>query len=278
MVNDSYHNINKLVINAIKKYIVSKPDIYSHFNFSHNRQKHSLDTILNELVEIIKYAKPYRSSKIIPHSTLKDAYDRLCKYNVFEDTYKKLLNRYIKKCPSKKLKIRHVDTTCIVNKYGSDCANYFGHKKRVVTKISFETDSFGIPIKMTINNGSMNDGKILMKDFKIPHLIDKDIVDRYKKYFCADSLYDTKVIRSHLIENNQIPIIKPNKRNTKNAEMIKDKIFTEKQKSIYNERCVIEFYNGLIKSIRRIQTRYDRKLDTFKNAVYFGMIDRIIKL
>lgn len=278
MVNDKYHSINSLLIKSIKNYIISQPHIYVHYNFSHNRQKYSIDDILQELIETIKYAKPYRSSKVMPHSTLKDAYDKLCKFNVFEDTYIKLLNKYIEKCPAKKLKIRHTDTTCIVNKYGSENVKYFGHKKRNVTKISFETDSYGIPIKMTANKGSDNDGQILLEDFKVPYLLDKNVIDRHKLYFCADSQYDTANIRKYLIKDNQLPIIDYNIRNTKDPMKLKKKQFNEEYKKIYKSRFMIEVYNGLIKSFRRVQTRYDRKIDSFKNSIYFAMIDRILKV
>lgn len=278
MANKSYHKLNNILLSSIEKYIINREDIYNHFNFSHNRQKHSLKCVLSELLEIIKYAKPYRSSTKIPHSTLKDSYDMLCKYNVFEGTYIALLNKYIKSCPSKKLKKRYTDTTCIVNKYGSDKVKYFGHKKRKVTKISFETDSFGIPIKMTVNNGSKNDGKILCNDLTQPYLIDKNILDKHKKYFLADSLYDTNEIRKKLIDDNQYPIIAHNIKNTKDEQKLAKKVFNKQEKILYVSRMKIEHYNGLIKSFRRVQTRYDRKELCFKNTIYFAMIDRILKV
>ena len=59
---------------------------------------------------------------------------------------------------------------------------------------------------------------------------------------------------------------------------LKKKQFNEEYKKIYKSRFMIEVYNGLIKSFRRVQTRYDRKIDSFKNSIYFAMIDRILKV
>ena len=48
----------------------------------------------------------------------------------------------------KKLKYLYTDTTCIKNKYGSELVKYNGHKKMNCTKVSFITDSNGIPINV----------------------------------------------------------------------------------------------------------------------------------
>ena len=72
----------------------------------------------------------------------------MLKMNIIKNTYIELLNLYIKKQPNKKLKYLYTDTTCIKNKYGSELVKYNGHKKMNCTKVSFITDSNGIPINV----------------------------------------------------------------------------------------------------------------------------------
>ena len=62
---------------------------------------------------------------------------------------------------------RHKDSTCIVNKNGSDKVKYNGYKKRNVTNDSLETDDNGVVIHATLNNGNEHDSKIFKKDIRI---------------------------------------------------------------------------------------------------------------
>ena len=63
----------------------------------------------------------------------------------------------------KKLKYLYTDTTCIKNKYGSELVKYNGHKKMNCTKVSFITDSNGIPINVGIFSGSKHDSQIFIE-------------------------------------------------------------------------------------------------------------------
>lgn len=274
--NKKYHEITYILIKSIINFIKRYPELYKYYNFTYVTQKYSLEDILDGVIEIVKYGKPYRSSKTIPKSTLHDAYVRLCDRGIITNTYIELLNKYIKKCPNKKFKYIFTDTTCVVNKYGSEKASYFPYKKRVVTKIAFECLSDGMPIKVMIANGSSNDSKIFKEQLNEPYLCDQSIVDQNKKYYIADSLYDGKENINALKENNFIPLIKNNPKNTKNKALLKKKRMTAKQFKIYKKRFNIEVFNGLVKSYRRIQTRYDRKAYIFLNTVLFGCIDRIL--
>ena len=66
-------------------------------------------------------------------------------------TYIDLLHLYFKKCPNKKLKFQYTDTTCVSNKYGSCHVAYNGYKMKKCSKISFISETYGIPINVNIN-------------------------------------------------------------------------------------------------------------------------------
>ena len=121
-----------------------------------------------------------------------------------------------------KLRYRFKDSTCVVNKYGSDKVAYNKHKKRKVTNVSIETESNGIAIFTSTNNGNMHDSKIFIKDLKKDYLIDEDILERFSKYYIVDSGYDSKDIKENLEKRDLIPIIKANKRNIKDEQKLKE--------------------------------------------------------
>ncbi len=123
--------------------------------------------ILDESIERVKHGKSYRSSKLLPKSTFNDAYQKLCKRGIIKGTYVELLKKYFVKTPLRKLKYRYKDSTCIVNKNGVDNVKYNKYKKRKVTNVSLETDSLGIVIKSSINDGNIHDSKIFQNDINV---------------------------------------------------------------------------------------------------------------
>jgi len=169
--------------------------------------------ILPELIKVVKYAILWREIKTIHYNTCYSVYKRLIQFGIFKNTYIDLLRKYFKKGQNKKLKYQYTDTTCVSNKYGSTLVSYNGYKKRKCTKISLITDSNGIPINVSINNGKQNDGKILVSHFS-DMLIDKQLNDKYKEYMLADGIYYVNEVKNLLTQNKYKYIIPPNKKNT----------------------------------------------------------------
>ena len=162
--------------------------------------------LIDECIQRVKHGKAYRASELIPKSTLHDAFEKMQKRSIIKNTYMELLKKYFEKSPSRKLLYRHKDSTCVVNKYGSENVKYNRHKKRKVTNVSLETDSNGVSIHQTINNGNEHDSKIFQKDIKVKYLVDNDLLERFSKYYCADAGYDTKFILEYLKNSDLIPI------------------------------------------------------------------------
>ncbi len=56
----------------------------------------------------------------------------------------------------------------------------------------------------------------------------------------ADKIYDTKNVRSKIVDLNIKPIIASNKKNTKDQEKLKKKQLTNHEKLIYKKRIIVE--------------------------------------
>ena len=251
-----------------------------HFDYSYRTQIHPLNIVVPEIVRVLKYALPWRSIVGLPWNTVYQTFQRLQRFHVFEQTYKGLLQKYLKKTPAKKLKLRYTDTTLVANKYGSEKVKYNGHKKRKGTKVSFITDARGIPISIRIDEGSRNDGIILLdqlddEDRGHGTLVDRDLDEKYRGKMLCDSGYDSQKIKQTLLQMGYTPIIAPNKRNTK--DKTKRRELTKKEKVIYKDRIKIEHTNAKVKNHRRIALRYDRGIGSFANSLFVACIDVVLK-
>jgi hypothetical protein len=270
--------MDKLLIKAIKRE-VNNSHLKNNFNFTYHTQKYSLEKILNGIFEVLKNGYVWRNLKGIYWNTIYKAFCKLNRINLFENVYTKLLNRYIKKTPSKKLKIQMTDTSFIRNKNGSDKMKrnkYMNNKK--VMKLSLITDVNGIPFNVNIYDGNINDSKILqiqLKNNKM--LLNKDILNKHSKYFLADAGYDSSIVRNNLKERNYIPLIAFNKRNTKDKNKLK--IMTDTDKMIFKKRVKIEYFFGLIKRCyKRIDSRYDKSSSSYKFFLFMALCCRISKM
>lgn len=188
-----------------------------------------------------------------------------------------LLRVYFIKGTNGKLRYRFKDSTCIVNKCGSDKVAYNRHKKRKVTNVSIETDSKGIVIFSSINGGNEHDSKIFIKDLKVDYLIDNDMLERLSKYYVADSGYHSKQIIENLKNRDLVPIIKGNRRNIKDEQKLKELKFTKYEQNIYDRRFVIESNNSHIKSFKLVQTRMDHKSENFEGSLFIAYMNKVLR-
>ena len=80
-----------------------------------------------------------------------------------------------------------------------------------------------------------------------------------------------------LNDRNYISVIDYNNRNTKDPEKLR--YLNKEEMIIYKNRITIEHTFGKIKrDFRRIDTRYDKKLDTYKGFVFLGHILHILHI
>jgi hypothetical protein len=272
--NKNYFIIDMIIIKSITNYIKNNKNISKYYDYSFGNQIHSLDKILKAIIECIKYAKPYRSSDIAS-STLHDHVKKLKNLGILKNTYKDLLSTYLIKTPSNKLKNRFTDTTFIVNKYGSEKIGYSGKHKRTGTKLSLDTDNNGIVLRDYIEAGNVYDSKIYYEQYDNDYFSDE--VKKYNKTLIADAGYDSSFIKNKLTDDNLNYLIKYNKRNCKDEEKILKNKFNEEDFELYKTRFIIEKTNGSLKNIRKVQTRYDRKIEYFQISLYYSYIYHLIK-
>lgn len=265
--------IDTLIVKSVENFIKTLP-IYKYFNFSYHTQKHKLTDILYAIIYILKTGLPwYHIDNIsdINYKTVYKAFRKLSLLNVFKNTYIDMLKVYVKRAPNKKLKLQYVDSTIIGNKYGSEkIGRSKFYKSKYTTKLSFITDAYGKPIYVNLEGGNKYDSKIIVENYN-NFLIDKDLNNEYKKYFLGDKGYCSKQLRNILEDDNYVPIIDFNNRNTKDKTKIKK--LSKDEFKIYKKRIMIEYTFGkLKKNFRRIDLRYDKCISTFESFVYMALI------
>ena|SRR5205085_11719850 len=116
------------------------------------------------------------------------------------------------------------------------------------SRIHVVTDQYGRPIRIKIAEGQRNDNlfaKILLSGKKA-------------KYVAADIAYDTNDIREFLRKRGEKAAIPSHSHR-------KPPLFY--RKAIYKKRYIIEVFFQKIKSFRRIATRYEKTLLSYKAMV-----------
>ncbi len=140
-----------------------------------------------------------------------------------------------------KLKYLSLDTSCIKNEYSKD-SNFGYIKKKRTSKLSLIVDSKGVPLSAHLDKGSISDQELLIKNLEdvFVDLVYINPNNKSKRYMLADKIYDTKNVRSKIVDLNIKPIIASNKKNTKDQEKLKKKQLTNHEKLIYKKRIIVE--------------------------------------
>ena len=272
----------KNLIDIFSKYILKYSNLKNTYNFSNKKQKYNLNTIIDELIYISKSGVSWRLYRgPIKWNALYYHFKLFIKFKILDCFYKYLLDKYLKKRFTTKLKYNLIDSTVFVNKYGIDLK---GRNKQYrfknTTKLSVISDSQGIPISMYIDKGSEHDSTILLKHFD-NFLIDTKTFkfknhNRYKQYLLADSGYDSKKLFKLFTDKGYSFIIPQNKRNIKDDNLIRK--FKCNQKNIYKKRIKVEnLFCYLKNSNKRISHRYEKKSENFKGFILIGLIRILFK-
>lgn len=234
---------------------------------------------------------------------LNQIHNKYQRMDVYEEIEKQLLNKYLKTDKECKLKNQIIDSSFIQNKQGCikknnyllsdkekyknetikkinktlpknkqlkktnfiDFNKYNGRKKYF--KIDVITDSYGVPLEHNISSSKISDSITLIKNINnIPinlNTLRNSRVNRYKQYLLADSLYDSKKNKNFLIKNGYIPIIRYNKRNTRNKDILKKNEMSKKHKQIYKRRPIIESFFAWIKNKPIINQNYQKTITSY---------------
>jgi hypothetical protein len=233
---------------------------------------------------------------------LNSIHNKYCKHDVYNEIQKQLTKKYLKTDKENKLKNQIIDSSFVANKQGSlkknnyllteeekrknlkirinnislpknkrkkesgfiDFNRYNGRKKYF--NISTISDSYGTPLERSISSSKRSDSKTLMENVNnLPELntLRNSKVNRYKQYFLGDPGYDTKENKQFLINRGYIPIIKYNKRNTRNKKIIKMNELKGKHKLIYKNRRTIESFYSWIKNYPVINQNYQKTITSY---------------
>lgn len=233
--------------------------------------KYTLDQIIDVIEYVLVTGSSWRSLNLpifkstgIKWQSIYYHFVKFSNANVFKNVYLELLNQYFKTNKSGKLKYLSIDSSFILNAYASNVGYNGFYKKKRLSKLSMIVDSNGIPISILLAKGNMADPSLFQLN------IDKLFVkidytsnnNKHKRYFLADSAYDSKKIKDSIEQYGIIPIIWKSKR-TKN--IIK---FNKQQTAIYKNRIIVENSFSWLFNCRRINRRYDKSLSNTLSFIY----------
>jgi transposase len=251
------------------KHIISEGNIFHQDNPNRKLDEVSyFEAYLHFLNNSIYYS---RFSHTINGVTIKGKYlnekvTKWANFLIFEKIHEKILTDYVNSDQLSK-NIVSIDSQFIRNRFMSSKSKIIGrnkyYKNKKGTKLTVIVDNKGAPLTLSVDNGCKHDSKILINEcMKLLKTIDIKREDNIS--LLADSGYDSHANKEFLKSKRIIPVIKWNKKNTKNPKIIKRNKFTKKQKKIYNKRIVVEnFFSWKDLIIPRSDKIYDRKIQNF---------------
>jgi hypothetical protein len=263
------NNFDKKVIKEIIK-TIKKNMNYNNYNFTYHTQRYTLKYIIELILIKIKYSLTWEG--LGKHrSNIHMHYLKFSKNNIFTDTYKTLIHKYINNNKSKYI---YTDTTTIINKGGIDRIkkNKYYYNKNC-NKISIFADDKNVPIDIDFYAGNIYDSKILYRKMTQ----NSDLINKLKivkcKTFVADAGYCSNNNRN-ILKNNKInSVIKFNKRNNKKVNIS----FTKNEQKIYNKRVNIEHIFANLKQKSILSQRNDKYFINYTNQVIIYFLLQIIK-
>lgn len=238
--------------------------------------KYSYEDILSSLILFTTTQVSWRQFQgKIPGKYLNSLHLQFVRKGIYEKINGHLLELYLEKDRSLKLKYQSIDSSFIANKRGLTNTSpkfitnnrYNGRKNYL--KISHLVDSKGVVLGSHIISGNRSDCK------SVDDTIDNINVNvntlkcsknnKHKQYLLADSGYDTKEIHKNLISRGYTPIIKPNKRNTKDES--KKRKLTVAQDKIYKKRTIVELSFAWTKSYAVINQNYEKTIPSYNGLL-----------
>lgn len=274
--------LNKPIEYLIKELSFSILFLSPQKNESFKRNvKFTLRDYIVGILDILKNNISWNSySGLIKGNTLRKKHNEWQKLNIYEFTYKNILNKYLKKTSfTKELKYQSIDSTFIEDINGSKEAGYSGIYKRRKgesskgIKISTLVTTNGIPLSFSIDSANKYDSPIL------PKVINKCIINcktkqyqnnnRYKQYLLGDPGYDSKENIKLLKKKGYTPLIIQNIRNIKDNK--KKRTLNKKQLKIYKKRIKIENYHSWIKKFPKIKSLYERNIKNYIGLLYIAI-------
>jgi hypothetical protein len=265
-----------MIITVIKKTINDNP--YLKIKFNHPNRKYHMDEILPYIIQVLEQGISYRNIKTesnICWNTIYKYYRLLVKYKIIEQTYEKLINKYLHKLDKLPNNL-YDDSSLVCNKLGEDKADYNPYSpKHKLSKFSIINDDFLIPISIGVDSGSVHD--IVMLNDQLGKLKETHpILFKNKVNLILDAGYDSTKLKEEVKNLNLGRVIcYRNRRNSKKREITED--YTLRDYLLLKSRMKSEHTMCSFKQFKRIDRRYDRCIINYLNFMYLGAIKIIIK-
>lgn len=267
-----HDDVINLILGILKKY---KPNIIDSYSYSienpppHPLYKYTEKLYLGCIFFVIYYGSTWESFiGPITGKQLNKRHHEYIRYGLYSKFYKTSLSIYLKKHDVKYLSI---DSTIINNKNCDELEKHLPlNKNRKGIKINAIVDDKATPLIHSINESTMHDAKIGLKD--IHKLANNETIKTSLRntkgypYLLADSGYDSNKIKDKLKSMRFKYIIKPNNKNTKYKR--KKKIPKRYHKQ-YLRRIKVEHFFAIIKKHPKVNCIYERKIISFNGLIMF---------
>ena len=154
-----------------------------------------------------------------------------------------------------------IDTTTVTSFNFKYMTGWDGKHKKIGTKISLISDINGLPADVVFGKGSKHDLRFIPKHIE-------NTAGRRKKVLNLDKGYASKELRRNL-RNKGIKVNMETRTGDYTAKR-GHKFGFNKEK--YGIRFLIERLNGWAKAFKRVRTRVDYSISSFKAFVYLALI------
>ena len=144
-------------IKEFSKFAIKKLNIKDHFN-----RKYSEEIYVNEIVNVLRSSCYWRRyTGVICGRILNNKHNIYVKNGLYKEFYKRMLDKYLQKNRTSKLKYQSIDSSFIQNKFGTGKIGrnkYYKNKKGI--KLSSIVDVNGIPLSIFVDSGNIHDAKL----------------------------------------------------------------------------------------------------------------------
>src|SRR5271168_866068 len=201
--------------------------------------KYSVDYYLENMIHVLKDVTTWKSLKILDkgnkdkpfhYKTISDKFLEWSKKGIFEETFKRLVNKKIIENikPESKLEL-FIDSSNINNKNGKELINYGQNKKKKITKVSFICNQQKQILSATFHEGNVYDGNTITKSVE-------DLQKRIKNdiFLIGDKGYTIKQEQINVLLQKKIKLIVPKKKNMKIKTSENDKKLLKNRYKVEN--------------------------------------------
>lgn len=271
LLNQPMENLINEIISSVN-YL--SPKVNS--NYARNKKYSTRDYVIG-IIDVLNSSISWnRYSGPINGNTLRKKHSLWCTLGIYEHVFEKMINRFMNKVSfPEELKYQSIDSTFIEDINGCKYSGYSGINKRRKgeaskgIKLTVQVTTNAIPISISIDPANKYDSTLL------PKTINNTVIkcntrkyfknNKYKQYLLADSGYDSKNNINLLKKKKYVPLIKQNRRNTKNKNLIRT--FSKNEEKIYKKRTKVENYNSWIKKFPKVKCLYERNISNYRGLL-----------